>query len=114
MLNGRWLSSAELEKLQASARTHSAKIKRRLEDIDRALESGDTARARKFAVPLESEESPWIAEWVLITKARKLQSDILPAAIQIARWNTQLYPQSFSAYYVLATYYSSQEILVWP
>ncbi len=102
MLQGRWLSSAELGKLQAAAQSHDAAIKQRLVGIDAALESGDVARARKLAEPLASETSPWIAEWVLMTKARKLQSDNLPAAIQIARWNTQLYPQSFFAYYLLA------------
>ena len=102
MLRGRWLSSADLDRLQASARARYATIKERLEEIDPALDSGDVGRAKKLAESLAAETSPWIAEWVLMTKARKLQSTKLPAAIQIARWSTQLYPQSFSAYYTLA------------
>jgi imidazolonepropionase-like amidohydrolase len=102
MLKGRWFSSAELGHRQAAMQAHSAEIRQQLEDIDAALESGDVARAEKLAEPLRSESAPWIAEWVLITKARKLQSTDLPAALQVARWNTRLYPDSFAAYYVLA------------
>jgi imidazolonepropionase-like amidohydrolase len=102
MLKGRWLSSAELGKRQGAMQSHCAEVKRQLEDIDAALESGDVAKAEKLAEPLRSESAPWIAEWVLITKARKLQSTNLPAALQIARWNTRLYPDSFAAYYALA------------
>jgi imidazolonepropionase-like amidohydrolase len=102
MLKGRWLSSAELGHRQAAMQAHSAEIKRQLEDIDAALESGDVAKAEEVAAPLRSESTPWIAEWVLIAKARKLQSTNLPAALQIARWNTRLYPDSFAANYVLA------------
>jgi imidazolonepropionase-like amidohydrolase len=102
MLKGLWLSSAEIGRRMATMQAHSAAVKRRLEGIDAALESGDVAKAETLAEPLRSESSPWIAQWVLITKARKLQSTNLPAALKIARWNTQLYPDSFAAYYVLA------------
>ncbi len=102
MLRGRWLSSAELGKLRASADAHAAGIKQRLVEIDAALEAGDVERAEKSAEPLRSESSPWIAEWVLMTKARKLQSTKLPAAIEIAKWSTRLYPQSFAASCLLA------------
>jgi len=66
------------------------------------IESGDVGRAEKSAELLKSESSSWIAEWVLMTKARKLQTTKLPAAIQVAKLNTRLYPQSFSAFYLLA------------
>jgi imidazolonepropionase-like amidohydrolase len=102
MLKGKWLSAAELGSLQAAADAHAVKIKQRLEEIDAALESGDVDRAEKSAEPPKSERSPWIAEWVLMTKARKLQATKLPAAIQVAQLNTRLYPQSFSAFYLLA------------
>jgi cytosine/adenosine deaminase-related metal-dependent hydrolase len=102
MLQGRWLSAADLSKLQSAARAHDAPIKQRLQQIDAALESGDVAAARKSAQPLQSEPDPWIAEWVMMAKARKLQSARLPAAIQVARWNTHLYPDSFFAHYLLS------------
>jgi len=102
MLNGRWLSSADLGKLQTAAQSRSAAIKNRLVEIDAALDSGDISHAQKAAEPLRSETTPWIAEWVLMSKARKLQSSKLPAAIQVAKWNVQLYPDSFFAHYLLA------------
>ena len=102
MLRGRWLPAAELEQLQAAAQGRAEGVKRKLEEIDPALETGDVARARKLAEPLASENTPWIAEWVLMTKARKLQSEKLPAAIEIAQWSKELYPQSSSASYLLA------------
>jgi hypothetical protein len=102
MLKGRWLTSAELRERQAAMQAHSAEVKRRLEDIDAALESGDLAKGEKLAEPLRSEKSPWIAQWVMLTKARKLQSTNLPGAIEIARWNVRLYPDSFAAHYLLA------------
>jgi tetratricopeptide (TPR) repeat protein len=37
-----------------------------------------------------------------MTKARKLEATKLPAAVRVARWSTRLYPQSFSAFYLLA------------
>ena len=102
MRAGHWIPYVTLNSLQAAAQSHAAPIKRRLAEIDAALEAGDIAGAQKIAAPLQSETSPWIAEWVLISKARKLQSAKLPAAIEIARWNTLLYPDSFSAQYLLA------------
>jgi len=102
MLRGRWLPAAEIGKLQASVRAHNAEIKQRLLEIDAALEMGDMGRAEKAAEPLAVEKPPWIAEWVLMTKARKLQGTKLPAAIQVARWSVRMYPESFSAYTLLA------------
>jgi len=102
MLQGHWIPYVMLNSLQSAAQSRAAPIKRRLVEIDAALEAGDIAGAQKIAAPLQSETSPWIAEWVLITKARKLQSTKLPAAIEIARWSTLLYPDSFSAQYLLA------------
>jgi imidazolonepropionase-like amidohydrolase len=102
MVKGRWLPSTKLSELRAAADAHSAEIKQRLEAIDSALESGDIDHAQKLAEPLRSETSPWIAEWVLMTKARKLEATKLPAAIRVAQWSTKLYPQSFSSFYLLA------------
>jgi cytosine/adenosine deaminase-related metal-dependent hydrolase len=102
MINGRWLPVTELEQLRTQAQAHWTAIKQRLAEIDTALELGDVAKAEKTAAPLPSEPSPWIAEWVLMTKARKLQSTKPAAAIEIARWSTRLYPDSFSAFYLLA------------
>ena len=102
MVKGRWLPSTKLSELRDAADAHSGEIKQRLEPIDSALESGDIDQAEKIAEPLRSETSPWIAEWVLMTKARKLEGAKLPAAIQVAQWSTRLYPQSFSAFYLLA------------
>ena len=95
-------ASTEVDALQRVADDHAFTIKQRLEEIDSALESGDIEHAEKSAEPFKSESSPWIAEWVLMTKARKLQATKLPAAIQVAKLNTRLYPQSFSAFYLLA------------
>jgi imidazolonepropionase-like amidohydrolase len=102
MVKGRWLPSTKLSELRDAADAHSGEIKQRLEPIDSALESGDIDQAEKIAEPLRSETSPWIAEWVLMTKARKLEGAKLPAAIQVAQWSTRLYPRSFSAFYLLA------------
>ena len=102
MSRGRWLPTAELGRRLAAASVHSTVVKQRLKEVDAALEAGDVAKAQNLATPLAAEESPWISEWVLMTKARKLQSSKLPAAIEVARWSTQLYPESFSAFYVLA------------
>jgi hypothetical protein len=102
LLHGRWLPALELQNLQSAALLRAAPIKRRLQQIDSALEAGDVAAAQKSAQPLRAERDNWISEWVLMTKARKLQATNLPAAIQIARWDTQLYPGSFFAHYLLA------------
>ncbi len=102
MLKGKWLSAADLAKMQTAAQNGWSATKSRLKEIDAALESGDIARAQKAAESQQSEASPWIAEWVLMSKARKLQSSNLPAAIQAARWTVQLYPDSFFAHYLLA------------
>jgi hypothetical protein len=37
-----------------------------------------------------------------MTKARKLESGKLPAAIAVAKWSRELYPQSFATSYLLA------------
>jgi len=102
MLQGHWIPYSTLNSLQSAIQAHAAPIKRRLVEIDAAPEAGDIARAQKIAAPLQSETSPWVAECVLTTKARKLQSTKLPAATEIARWNTLLYPDSFSAQCLLA------------
>lgn len=102
MLKGRWLSSAELTSLEVVAKARSSEVKRLLGKIDSALASGHVADAQKIAKPLENRSSPWIAEWVLIAKARRLQSAHLASAIQVAQWNARLYSESFAAHYVLA------------
>jgi hypothetical protein len=102
LLHGRWLPASELQNLQSAARRRADPIKQQLREIDSALEAGNVAAAQKSAQPLQSERDPWVAEWVLLTKARKSQTANLPAAIQIARWNAQLYPDSFFAHYLLA------------
>ena len=102
MLKGKWLSASDIAKMLASAQNDWSATKSRLKEIDAALDSGEIARAHRAAEPLHSAATPWIAEWVLMTKARKLQSANLPAALQVARWETQLYPDSFFAHYLLA------------
>jgi len=101
MLKGRWLPSTELADLRSAADAPADKVKQKLEAIDSALEAGDVERAKQYSESIESN-SPWIAEWVLMTKARRLEGANLPAAIKVATWDTELYPQSFSAYYLLA------------
>jgi len=103
VLKGKWLSAADLAKMQPPRKAAPPAIKKRLLRIDAALDSGDISHAQKAAEPLRSETTPWIAEWVLMSKARKLQSSKLPAAIQVAKWKrTASYPDSFFAHYLLA------------
>lgn len=102
MLKGKWLAAADLARMQSSAQDQWSSTKSRLKEIDAALEAGDIARAQQAAKPLQSAASPCIAEWVLMTKARKLQSANLPAALEVARWTTRLYPDSFFAHYLVA------------
>jgi hypothetical protein len=100
-LRGRWLSSTDLKARVRAASTRFDEVKRRLDEVDALLEAGDEARATTAGLGLGSDGSSWIAEWVLMTKARKLQGTKLPAAIAVARLDTRLYPQSFSAFHLL-------------
>lgn len=101
-LRGRWLSAAQLADLRAQSNVRIAKTKVALEKMDAALDVGNVAPANQFKQSNPSGETPWYAEWVLMTKARKLQQKNLPAAIAIARLDTELYPDSFSSWYLIA------------
>jgi imidazolonepropionase-like amidohydrolase len=101
ILRGRWLSADELSRQRTATENRFAAIKRETERIDTALESGETGSAQEWAKKNKAE-SPCIAEWVLMSKVRKLQGKDLPAAIRVARLNAQWYPESFSARYLLA------------
>jgi imidazolonepropionase-like amidohydrolase len=101
MMRGRWLSAADLARLRGNLDSRAKQLRPQLDAIDAALATGDTAPARKFAAAYPPDR-PWYSEWVLRTKARKLQSDNLPAAIQIARLDVDLFPDSFSAPALLA------------
>jgi imidazolonepropionase-like amidohydrolase len=101
-LRGEWLPAAELRAREAAAFARQAAVKARLPEIDRLLEAGDVHGAEHEAEGLGSDGTTWIAEWVLMTKARKLEDRNLPAAIEIARLDTRLYPRSFSSFYLLA------------
>ena len=102
ILRGRWLSAAELKQQGKFAEARFAKAKVQLEKIDSALESGNTTPLAVAVEANPTEGSPLIAEWVLMAKARKLQGKNLKASIRIAELNMRLYPESFSAPYVLA------------
>jgi len=104
VLRGRWLSAEEIARQRTRTEDRFAAIKRELVRIDAALDSGDTAPAQAWAKTpaAEKDNSPCIAEWVLMSKARKLQAKDLAAAIRVARLNAQWYPESFSARYLLA------------
>jgi hypothetical protein len=98
VLHGRWLSSQELENWRRSSERQFQKVKEKLNLIDAAIGSGDTTLARESGL---SAKCQCYAEWVLMTKARKLQQGDLPGAIRVARMNVDLYPESFSAWYLL-------------
>jgi hypothetical protein len=104
MLRGRWLSAEELGRQRAATEDHFRATRRDMVLIDAALDSGDTGPAAAWAKThaAEADDSPCIAEWVLMSKARKLQGKDLAAAIRVARLNAQWYPESFSARYLLA------------
>jgi len=101
-LRGRFFTANELEEKQALAFARFDAVKRLLPEIDRLLEAGDARGAEKAAEGLGSDGSTFIAEWVLTLKARRQQTGNLAAAIAIARLETRLYPDSFSAFYLLA------------
>jgi imidazolonepropionase-like amidohydrolase len=100
MLRGRWLSADDLARLRETTEARFDKEKREVNRIDAALESGNTQLGESVAVPAGG--APPIAEWVLMTKARKLQGKDLAAAIRIARLDSKWYPESFSAPGLLA------------
>jgi imidazolonepropionase-like amidohydrolase len=100
MLRGRWLSADDLARLRETTEVRFDKEKREVNRIDAALESGNMAPAESVAMPPDG--SPPIAEWVLMTKARKLQGKDLAAAIRVARLDAKWYPESFSAPCLLA------------
>jgi len=102
VLRGRWFSAEQLAALRAHSSARTAKTKLTLEKIDAALETGNVAPANQFRQQSASSESPWYAEWVLMTKARKLQQKNLSAAIAVARLDSALYPDSFGSWYLLA------------
>ncbi|MBI3476812.1 MAG: amidohydrolase family protein [Acidobacteria bacterium] len=101
ILRGRWLSADEISSQRTATENRFATVKRETERIDAALDSGDTGPAEEWAKNSKAE-SPCIAEWVLMSKVRKLQGKDLPAAIRIARLDAKWYPESFSARYLLA------------
>ena len=102
MLRGRWFSASQLAELRAQSIARTDKTRIALEKIDSALDAGDVGPANQFRQSNSFSEVPWYAEWVLMTKARKLQQKNLPAAIAIARLDTTLYPDSFGSWYLLA------------
>ena len=102
MLRGRWLTANELKQRAELTVARFEKLKRTIESIDSALEAGNTTPLTKAVEEHVSGSSPSIAEWVLMAKARKLEGKNLKASIRIAELNTRLYPDSFSAPYVLA------------
>jgi hypothetical protein len=102
MLRGRWLSAAQLAGLGAQSNARTAKTKLAIEKIDAALEAGDVAPANQFRQSNTGSESPWYAEWVLMTKARKLQQKNLLSSIAVARLETALYPDSSHSWYLVA------------
>ena len=101
ILRGRWLSAAEIKQRRAATEVRFERTKRDTQRIDAALESGNTVPAVTAAKT--AGDSPCIAEWVLMSKARKLQGKDLDAAIRVARLSAQWYPESFSAAYLLST-----------
>jgi len=100
MLRGRWLSADDLGRLRETTEARFDKEKREVDRVDAALESGNMAPAESVAMPPDG--SPPIAEWVLMTKARKLQGKDLAAAVRVARLDAKWYPESFSAPFLLA------------
>jgi imidazolonepropionase-like amidohydrolase len=101
MMRGRWLCVDDLARLRGGLESRAKQVRPQLDAIDAALATGDTAPARKFAAAYPPDR-PWYSEWVLMTKVRKLQQSNLPAAIQIARLDVDLFPESFSAPSLLA------------
>jgi imidazolonepropionase-like amidohydrolase len=101
ILRGHWLSAAEIKQRRAATEVRFERTKRDTQRIDAALESGNTVPATTAAKT--AGDSPCIAEWVLMSKARKLQGKDLDAAIRVARLNAQWYPESFSAGYLLSS-----------
>jgi imidazolonepropionase-like amidohydrolase len=101
-LRGRWLPAAELEARETASFARYARVKAKVQRVDGLLEKGEVASAERAATGLGPDGSTWIAEWVLMTKARKLQATKLPEAVEVARLETRLYPDSFSAFYLLA------------
>jgi len=104
VLRGRWLPKSELDQLREQQKMRSATAKQELDKLDAKLDSGDVAGAVAIGASLDrsAEHTPWISEWVLITKARKLQEKNLQAALDIAKFATTLFPQSFSAWLLRA------------
>jgi hypothetical protein len=102
VLRGRWLPMAELKRRRGVADARIESEKREVERIDAALVRGDAALLTKEVAGHVHGDSPAIAEWVLMTKARKLQEKDLKSSIGIAELNTRSYPESFSAPLVLA------------
>lgn len=100
VLHGKWMSATDLAELRKSTQARFANTKRETDQIDAALEKHDWNSANELATKCST--SSCIAEWVLMSKARKLQGKDIAGAINVARLNTQLYPNSFSTHYVLA------------
>jgi tetratricopeptide (TPR) repeat protein len=101
MLRGKWLPAEEITSLRTETSKRFANVKEQLLKIDSDLETGDVSSARKYMQQYPPDYSPWYSEWVLMTKARKLQNKNLRVAIELARLDTALYPQSFSSWNLL-------------
>ena len=100
VLRGHWMSLSDLNQLRETTEARFAVTKRETDRLDAALEKHEWNLARDIAAKCSS--APCIAEWVLMSKARKLQGRDLPGAIHIAQLNAKLYPDSFATHYVLA------------
>jgi len=100
VLHGKWMSASDLAELRKSTEKRFATLKRETDQVDAALEKLDWSAAHNLAAKCSG--SSCIAEWVLMSKARKLQGKDITGAINLAQLNTQLYPDSFSTHYVLA------------
>jgi imidazolonepropionase-like amidohydrolase len=100
VLRGRWRPIAQIDLQRERLKRRLGAEHTAVNAADQILEKGDVTSARRL-MKSASRLSPLLDEWVLLTKVRK-QEVRSAAAIEMARFYVQQFPDRFSSHQLLA------------
>ena len=100
ILRGKWLPISVIGRSRDQLRKRLLAEHELVLAADEQLERGNIKRVRAV-LSKNSSHSPLLDEWVLLTKARKNETQ-LPVAIAIAKLYTEQFPDRFSSHQLLA------------
>jgi len=103
VLRGRWLSAADLKQQAQSAELRFGNARKTTNNIDEAMESGNLNPLAKAGA--RTEAGRFVAAYGGMganDQGAKVAGENLKVSIRIAELTSRLYPESFSAPYILA------------